>query len=407
MKKLYYFHHGGKDLIASKDRIVAILIIASVIFLSYRADVASSPSSGSLTLKPGDRLVVGVTHDPPYLIKHPNGEWGGLNMEILQEVAQTLKIDFELREMTFAELLDALRNKQIDMSIEAFYITAERERFIDFTYPFGSTRLAIATLPDKIPHPWWAALQIILSWGTLKIILSLGIVLCVLGFFLWLIERKENPDHFGGKPIKGISSGIYWAGSTLASGVCFGIALKSLTARILGILWMLACALALSALIASLSSTLTASKFTTEMVNEDVLRRMHLAGIQASAESVPLKNMGGRYTLFGSENEMLSALINHKVEGVLYDEISLHYYRDFVFRDKIVTYPTSFKRFQCAFGLPNNSKYRGDINYALLTIMEKPDWINLLKRYGLTENFEGKEAPVTRRKGRHSLAPDT
>jgi polar amino acid transport system substrate-binding protein len=372
----------------AKSKCLMVLITLAIMFVLFHLHVGAAPIEGTPPAQSAARLVIGVVNDPPYLIKHDDGEWAGLNMDIWKAVAQIMNVDYELREMRFDEILDALRQKKIDLSIEAFYVTSEREKFMDFSFPFGTTRLAVATLPEKMHHPWWAALQVLFSWGILKIVISLGIVLCVLGFLFWVIERNQNPDHFGGGPIKGIGSGIYWVGSTLASGVCFGVALKSLTARLLGVIWMLACALALSALIASLSSTLTNTTTTVDVVNEEVLRHMHLAGIKGSAESVPLRNMGGKYTLYATETEMLNALVNGKVEGVLYDEITLTYYKVHDFKDKIVTYPTSFRRFQFAFGLPKDSPYRAKINYALLTGMEKPAWAYLLKRYGLGENFE-------------------
>ncbi|MCX5812257.1 MAG: transporter substrate-binding domain-containing protein [Proteobacteria bacterium] len=347
---------------------------------------------------PGKKLVVGVLHDPPYLIKEDSGEWTGMTVDIWKIIAQSLKVDYEFKEMKFHELLDALRENKIDISIEAFYVTAEREQFMDYTFAFGSTRLALATLPEKAHHLWWEAIAIFFSWGTLKILISLGLILCILGFLFWLIERRENPDYFGGSAIKGIGSGIYWVGSTLASGVCFGVTLKSLTARILGIAWMFSCTIALSALIASLASTLTINSSMVNSVSEESLQHMHLGGVKGSAESVPLKAIGGKYTLYLDEDEMMDALIKRKIEGVLYDEITLNYFKYNTYKDRISTYPTNFRRFQFAFGLPKDSPYRAKINYALVSLIEKPDWPFLLKRYGLGENFEEKAVTTKKRR---------
>jgi ABC-type amino acid transport substrate-binding protein len=350
----------------------------------------ASPAFGQDGSTPpsGKKLVVGVVQDPPYLIKKDDGEWTGFSVDIWKAIDSELNIPYEFREMDFAELLDSLKDNKIDISIDGFFLLAERERYMDFTVPIGSARLALATLPDKIDHPWVAALKIFFSWGIVRVFCMLIVLLSLLGFLLWVIERVHNPEHFGGGFIKGIGSGIYWIGSTLASGVCFGISLKSLTGRVMGLIWSLACAVILSALTASLTTSLVQSKNMTGTVNEEMLRHMRIAGIESSVESVILKKINGTYNLYHAEEDALRAVLNRDVDGYLYDEITLHYYRDNGYRDKITVYPTNLKRYSLAYGLPKNSSYRTRINTALMDLMEKPEWAWILSRYGIGQNFE-------------------
>jgi polar amino acid transport system substrate-binding protein len=344
-------------------------------------------------------LVVGVVQDPPYIFKGKDGEWTGLNLDIWKAVAQELKVSYVLKEMTFNQLLDSLKEGSIDLSIEGFFVTAERATLMHFSFPFGNTRLAVAMLPEKAAHPWLAAMKIFFSWGTFKVAGVFCVILGVLGFLFWLIERRSNPEDFGGAPIKGVGTGIYWVGSTLASGVCFGITLKSVSARILGLLWMLVCALALSALIASLTTALTESRARVEVIEEDSLRHMHLGGIKGSTESTVLRGLGGEYILFPGEEDALKGVINRQIDGFLYDELTLSYFRDHDYKGKIVVLPTGLRRFFFGFGLPCGSPWSGKIDAALLTLMEKPDWAFLLKRYGLGENFDVKTTgPILRKR---------
>lgn len=378
-------------------RAIKVLPLFFMLFLLFSVGILMAQPHGNVAAKPGKQLVVGVLHDPPYIMKEKDGTWTGLNVDIWKAVAQDLKVNYEFKEMTFKGLIDALKNNTVDIAIETFFVLAERENLIDYSVEFGNTGMAVATQRDKISHPWWAAIKVILSWGTLKTIGLLCLILCFLGFLFWLIERKTNPDHFGGGVIRGVGTGIYWVGSTLASGVCFGIALKSLPARILGLIWMFVCAIALSALIASLTSSLYANRSMTETVNEETLRHMRLGGIKESAESIALKKLGGKYVLYQDEVGALKAVLRGETEGFLYDEITLHYYKDNDYKDKISVYPTNSQRFMFAFGLPKESPLRRKVNYALLSLMEKPDWVFLLKRYGLDQNFEQSQAAIMRR----------
>lgn len=366
----------------------ALAFLFFLLFLASGVHGFAGQPSRDVAPVPAKKLIVGVVQDPPYIIKEKDGRWAGLNVDIWKSIARDLNVDYEFREMTFREALDGLKQGTIDISIEAFFLLAERQRLIDFSIPFGNTRLALATLPDKIPHPWWAAVMVLVSWATLKTVILLCLILCFLGFLFWLVERRANPDHFGGGPIRGIVAGIYWVGSTMASGVCFGVALKSLAARLLGLIWMLVCAVALSALIASLTSALFQVRTMSQTVSEESLGHMRAGGITESAESTVLKNLAGEYVLYPGEAEALKAVRAGRIDAFLYDEITLHYLEAHQYRGKISVYPTKSLRFMFAFGLPKDSPLLRDVNCALLRLMEGQDWGFLLGRYGLKKNFE-------------------
>jgi polar amino acid transport system substrate-binding protein len=366
--------------------------------LQPTASATTSPD-GSPSSTPR-ALVVGVVNDPPYLIKGKAGEWTGLNVDIWKVISRELNVDYRFKEMTFADLLASLKAGSVDLAIEAIFVTSARENLIDFSFPFGNTRLAVATLPGRVHHPWWSAMMIFFSWGTVKVVGLLGITLCILGFLFWRIERKNNPEHFGGGSVGGIGAGIYWVGSTLASGTCFGISLKSFPARILGLLWMLVCAIALSALIASLTAAVTESHNMVDVVNGDMLRQMRLGGIKGSAESDVLKQLEGDYQLYAKEEDALSALRRKEIEGFLYDEITLNYYKQTGYKGKISVFPTDSRRFFFGFGFPKDSPLRRKVNSAILNLMEKPDWAFLLRRHGLGADFEEKTVNMMKLKRR-------
>jgi len=352
----------------------------------------------------GKKLVVGIANDPPYTFKNEQGEWAGITVDLWRHIARDLKLDYSLQEMTQEEVLDALQNGSIDLSADAVIITSQREQRFEFTVPIASTRVAVATLHDTEDHPWLAALKIFFSWGTLKILIILMIILVFLGFIFWQIERKSNPEHFGEGLIRGIGSGIYWVGSTMTSGVCFGVSLKSIGGRVLGLLWMLICALALSAFIASLSSSLMTHHFSETKFGTDKLRRMHLGTEAGSVPHSIVEKISSRTTFIkGGEEVVLKALLDKKIDGFLYDEATLHYYAEGKYRGIITVHPTSLKEIVIAYGMPHNSPLRKPINISLLKLLDEPVWESILGRYGLDGNFEARHIVIGREK-KHRIA---
>ena len=334
----------------------------------------------------GEKLRVAVTEDPPYTMKTADGRWTGFSVDSWSHVARELKLDYELVEMSFEDILRALPEGAIDLSIACLFQTPERERLFEFSTPIGSTRLALATLPDRIEHPWLSALRIFISWSTLKVVGIVISILFIIGFIFWLIEREKNPEHFGGGFFKGITSGVYWVGSTLTSGVCFGIDLKSLPGKIMGLLWMFFCAVVLSAFIASLTSSLTLSRLTTTVIDLSSLKSMYLGTVKGTVPATLLQRMNMRFALFPEEHDALEALANKWVDGFLYDEATLKYYASMPHGPSISVYPIKMKRLQFAFSMPNGSPIRKEINAALLSLMNEPYWDFLVDHYGFSEN---------------------
>jgi len=379
------------------------ILIPILCFALMQSGVWITDAGCTSAFAAGKKLVVGIANDPPYTFKNEQGEWAGITVDLWRQIARDLKLDYSLKEMSQEEVLNSLQNGSIDLSADGVIITSGREQRFEFSVPIASTRVAVATLYDTEDHPWLAALKIFFSWGTLKIIIVLMVILLILGFIFWRIERKTNPEHFGEGLIRGIGSGIYWVGSTMTSGVCFGVSLKSIGGRVLGLLWMLICALALSAFIASLSSSLTTHHLSETQFTLDKLRRMHLGTEAGSVPHSIVERIGCRTTFIkGGEEGVLKALLDKKIEGFLYDEATLHYYAEGKYRGIISVHPTSLKEIVIAFGMPHNSPLRKPINISLLKIIDEPIWESILSRYGLNGNFEARHIVTDRGKKRRT-----
>ena len=61
---------------------------------------------------PSARLVVGTMHTPPFAIHSDDGQWSGVSIELMEQIAGTLGIEVEWREYDYdlQGLLLALSN---------------------------------------------------------------------------------------------------------------------------------------------------------------------------------------------------------------------------------------------------------------------------------------------------------
>ena len=380
-------------------RYTPVLLILAALLLAG----GPSPAGADLTASPVShkKLVVGVVEDPPTTMKNDRGHWTGFNVDLWRYLALDLRLDYEFREMTFEELQKALGDGTIDLSIVALFETAERYGRFDFSSTVGAVRLAVAVLAERDPPSWLGFARIFLSWKVMKIVIAFIALLFAIGIILWWIERKENPDHFGGHPVQGIGSGAYWVSSALAAGTCYDIALKSFPARIIGLIWILVCALAFSAFTASLASSLFSYRQTIETYQESKLRTMRLGVMRGTLQESLARRVGARVALYDREPEALAALKAKQIDGLFIDEVALAYYAVKERETEIRIHPTDFKPRRYAFAFPKGSQIRRSIDFALVEIMERPEWETLANRYGLDTNLEAKQLSLGKRS--HSL----
>ena len=332
-------------------------------------------------------LIVAVVNDPPMTMKNEQNQWTGFCVELWKEIAASLGLEYEFREMRYREIEDAVRAGEVDLSVSPFHQTVDRYRVFDFSTVFGTSKLAVAILPEKDVHPYWAAVKMLFSWRIMKVALLLLAVIFAAGLILWLMERKHNPDY-AGHPAYGIGTGIYWVGSTLVSGVCTGVGLKTTQGRLIGLVWILIGAVAFGALTASLTSSLIENQqFLSYSFDESALRRMHMGCVAGTAEASLLGKMGGAYSLFESTEDGLRALLAKHIDGFLGSE-RLIGFEERRFARKFSMHPTDLKRMRFGFAFPQGSPLRELINTPLMSIMEGPEWEKLAGRYGLTPNLE-------------------
>jgi polar amino acid transport system substrate-binding protein len=338
----------------------------------------------------GRPLVVAIQYDQTYTMKDKEGNWTGPMVDFWRLVARELKRPYTFKEMSLSNIITALERGTIDVAAVTAFINAHRENRFDFSTPLGEGRHAVVTVYQaKHEHPWMAAISVFFSWGTLTALLILLALLFLLGILIWFIERKDNAEDFGQTRRRGIGAGVYWAGSTLASGLCFGIYLKTVPGRILGLTWMIVCGLALSAVIASLTHSVTDQLQQMQMIEDDEFRYMHLGVKSGSVQVDILKEAGAYYTLFDTDEDAMNGVLNGQTDGYLCLETRANFYANHDYSGKISVYPTRLKTHLYALAMPKGSALRKPINVAVLKLLNDSVWESLLDQYGLESVASG------------------
>ncbi len=103
------------------------------------------------SLAQAKKLVVGHdTNFMPFEFKDPDsGKYVGFDIDMWKLIADSLGLEYELQPMDFNGLIPALQSGNIDAAIAGMTIKSEREKVVDFAYPYYDAGLMILVKADN------------------------------------------------------------------------------------------------------------------------------------------------------------------------------------------------------------------------------------------------------------------
>jgi polar amino acid transport system substrate-binding protein len=353
--------------------------LAGIALFLISLSVAAVTAAGEAPTK-ARKLIVGTKVAPPFAMKSSDGTWNGISIELWRAIAAELNYAYEFQELELKNLLEKIQDGSIDAAVAALTITTDREKLYDFTHSFYNTGLAIAIVPGA-GGDWVRVARRFVSWEFLQLIALLTFVLLILGFLVWLFEHKRNPDQFGGSRATGIFSGFWWAAVTMTTVGYGDKAPVTLGGRIVGILWMFTGIIAISSFIAAVTSAVTVNQLESSIRGPDDLIRARVGAVSDSTATTYLSGRRLKYSEYKTARDALQALVQGKLNAVVYDEPILRYLILTEIRGKAEVLPNTFERQDYGIALPAGSKLREPINRVLLKKISEPEWQEILARY--------------------------
>ena len=330
-------------------------------------------------------VLVGVRVVPPFVIEEPDGRYSGLTIALWDRIADELNIDYEFVERDIQGLLDGVHTTanghggDLFAAASALTITADREESVDFTHPFYVTGLGIAT--SYVPSGLWQAFTAIFSAEFLWVVVLLVLLLLFWGMLAWWFERKHNPEHFGGSPLKGIGSGFWWAAVTMTTVGYGDKAPVTFAGRTVGFVWMFAGIILISFFTASIASSLTVTRLDTRVSGLQDLPHVRVGALEQSATLSYLEVNHIRYQTFPSISAGLEAISQERIDAFVHDAPIIRYYASGAFPNQVRVLPLTFNEQYYGIALPLDSPYRNEMNRVILEYIGSEEWESLLRRY--------------------------
>ena len=323
-------------------------------------------------------LIVGVKVAPPFVIED-HGKYSGLAIDLWQQAAADNGWKYVYKPYDLDGLLDAVSESKVDVGIGAITATAAREKRMDFAHTMTSSGLGVAVRGGQTAG-WLAVVRALVSPAFLKVIATLALLLFIVGFLVWLLEHKSNPDQFGGSRRQGIFSGFWWAMVTMTTVGYGDTAPRTVGGRIIGLFWMLAALIIVSFFTASITSALTVGQLSDRVSSAADLGGMRIASVPSSTSASWLARQKFGYTKAQDVDAALADLAAGRVDAVVYDAPLLRWDIQQHYHGKLKVLPLVLERQDYAFALPTGSRLREPINTSLLQQINAPDWPERLKK---------------------------
>lgn len=324
-------------------------------------------------------LRVGVRPVPPFAMEDGEGGWTGISVELWQRIADEQGWQMEWITLdSAAEQIEGLTAGSIDVAVGALSMTSERETVMDFSFPFYTSNLAIAT-PTK-SGGWFSVIRQLLSPAFLRSIGVLILLLLAVGALLWLVEKKRNPAQFGGSVAEGIGSGFWWSAVTMTTVGYGDKAPITITGRILATIWMFASIITISGFTAAIASSITVQRLGTVVHDVSDLNRVRVITVGGSTGEQFLRKRGIRPVLVATANDGLALLRGGSADALVYDEPLLRY----LLKDAgpgIEILSQSIEPQYYAFGLKPGFAQSELLNRAVLADTDDSEWQAILERY--------------------------
>ncbi len=324
-------------------------------------------------------VVVGTRVVPPFVIQEEDGSYHGLTVGLWEHIAGELGLEYTFREMDIEGMLAGVEENTLFAAASALTITSEREDRVDFTHPFFVTGLGIAVPREPVglggalvafldPELWWVVLLLmglLLFWGVL----------------VWVFERVENQEEFGGSPVQGIGSGFWWAAVTMTTVGYGDKAPRTVGGRVVGFIWMFSAIIVISFFTASIASSLTVSQIETRVGGPADLPHVRVGALAQSATVEYLDAELIRSETFPTIAEGMQALADGRLDAFVHDAPILRYYAQQEFRDTAHVLPVTFAEQYYGIALPMGHPDRNRMNQVLLDYLASSEWEQLNQRY--------------------------
>ncbi|MBN9529525.1 MAG: transporter substrate-binding domain-containing protein [Alphaproteobacteria bacterium] len=353
----------------SLPRLLAALSVICLLAIPAQAQAPAAPLAAPIK--------VGVLRAPPFAFQDHDGQWTGLCIELWRHIATALKLHYELVPTQLATIYDDLAAGRFDVALGGLTPDSQNVLKADFTLPYMPSGLAIAVQPGDRP----GFLQALVQMDTSGVFSFLGIIilcLVIVAVLVWWLERRRNPEHFGGSLWSGLSQSFWWSAVTMTTVGYGDLVPRSTWGRILAFGWMILSLILVSVFTGLVTSAMTVSQISAGISGPADLRHVAVGAIKGGEGAAYLTGHNIAFTPYPSSEASLKALATGRIDAVVGLAPELRFLTERDFRGQIAILPHLIQRRWVSFATRPGLPQARAIEQQLVRITETEMWNRVL-----------------------------
>lgn len=335
-------------------------------------------SAGRTAAEP-THVTVAVYVAPPFIMSNGTG-YTGFTWDLWQHIARDLNLQVDVHRVdTVTELLQQVRDHQIDIAVANLSITAERYTQMDFSLPYFASGQRIMIDEDRHGSAGnlFAGLR---DDGHLRVYAWLVVLIVFITIVLTLIDRRRQED-FPREWHKGFAESFYHVMSIVTSGKSAHPNLFGTLGTVMAAVW-LACGVGIVAYVtSSITSVMTAEALTHEISGFQDLGRRHVGVLAGSVGEEYCRRSMLDLESFDSMEAAVDALLKARVGAVVLDAPMLEWYDNAHPELPITVVGPVFLAEQYGFALPTGSRLTRRISEEILRLKDNGTMDTLHAQY--------------------------
>lgn len=363
------------------NRFVVIFALTVGLFL-WISPVSADEETATDEQEQSVVLIVGTIERPPFATKGANGEWGGYSIELFREVAERSGIEYEFREAElFTDMINGVRDGNLDLAVANISITPEREAFLDFSQPIYDSGFQIIVSSETAAPSVWS---IILESGILWFVGIAFLILLLVAHLMWYFERgmpKEKHDYFRDDYFGGIFDAFWWAFIIVTIGGFENERPENLMGRVLAIFWIISSLFFVSTFTDQITTALTISQLESTIETVDDLRGKRVGSVPGTAFADYLDNERIPYTTYPDFADVLTDLQRGNLDAAIGDAPVVQFFVANEGDDQVLLAGEVFEPDKFAFAVEDNHPQYEEINRALIEIQKDGTMTEIRSRY--------------------------
>lgn len=323
-------------------------------------------------------MVVGTKIAPPFAMKSNDGTWSGISIELWRQIADHLHLRYRFEEASLDELINETAAHRLDAAIAAITVTAGRAEIVDFSQPYYSTGLGITVRMASV-FDWLSLAKGLFSLSLLEMLLLLVTAAILVGFIVWLIERRHT-EHFSGGVKHGLGSSLMWSARTLTQAMPEK-GPTTLLGRIIAVTWLAVAVTSVAVFTAGLTTYFTTHQLEGYVRGVQDLYSVRVGTVSDTSAVDYLTAARIRFRAFPNAQAGLKAVKDGSLDAFVYDKPLMSWLVRAHYADSLQVLDAVFDQQYYAIALPVGSPLRAPIDRTMLRILGTQWWHDMKSRY--------------------------